>query len=112
LADVAEEIALHGLELRSAHVMTLGRRAVDVLYLTDQQGRALDPPTTGRIVAGLMEAAAAGGGRRQGGGAVLPCGPDRASWGGRAAPTRLMRSIRPRGSASCSTPSPIASQHR
>jgi len=58
LADVAEEIALHGLELRSAHVMTLGRRAVDVLYLTDQQGRALDPPTTGRIVAGLMEAAA------------------------------------------------------
>lgn len=58
LADVAETISLHELYLRSAHVMTLGRRAVDVLYLTDQHGRALDPPTTGRIVAGLMEAAA------------------------------------------------------
>ncbi|WP_394214582.1 HD domain-containing protein [Brachybacterium vulturis] len=57
LADVAETIALHGVQLRSAHVMTLGRRAVDVLYLTDKHGRALDPPTTGRMVAALMEAA-------------------------------------------------------
>ena len=57
LADVAEAVALHRVQLRSAHVMTLGRRAVDVLYLTDRHGRALDPPTTGRIVAALMEAA-------------------------------------------------------
>ncbi|ATG52601.1 protein-PII uridylyltransferase [Brachybacterium vulturis] len=57
LADVAEVITLHGMQVRSAHVMTLGRRAVDVLYLTDQHGRALDPPATGRIVAALMEAA-------------------------------------------------------
>ncbi|ATG55401.1 protein-PII uridylyltransferase [Brachybacterium ginsengisoli] len=58
LADLAETITLHGLLVRSAHVMTLGRRAVDVLYLTDQHGRALDPPTVGRIVAALMDAAA------------------------------------------------------
>ena len=57
LADVAETITVHGLQVRSAHVMTLGRRAVDVLYLTDQHGRALDPPTVGRIVAALMDAA-------------------------------------------------------
>ena len=57
LADVAEAITLHGLQVRSAHVMTLGRRAVDVLYLTDQHGRALDPPIVGRIVAALMDAA-------------------------------------------------------
>ncbi|ASK66567.1 protein-PII uridylyltransferase [Brachybacterium avium] len=57
LADVAEAIALHGMQVRSAHVMTLGRRAVDVLYLTDQHGRMLDPPSTGRIAAALMEAA-------------------------------------------------------
>ncbi len=57
LADVAETITLHDLQVRSAHVMTLGRRAVDVLYLTDQHGRALDPPGVGRIVAALMEAA-------------------------------------------------------
>jgi len=57
LADVAEAITVHGLQVRSAHVMTLGRRAVDVLYLTDQLGRALDPPNVGRIVAALMDAA-------------------------------------------------------
>ncbi|MGP9580526.1 MULTISPECIES: HD domain-containing protein [unclassified Brachybacterium] len=57
LADVAGVIADHRIQVRSAHVMTLGRRAVDVLYLTDQHGRALDPPTVGRIVAALMEAA-------------------------------------------------------
>lgn len=57
LADVAETITAHGLQVRSAHVMTLGRRAVDVLYLTDQHGRALEPPVVGRIVAALMDAA-------------------------------------------------------
>ncbi|MGO2556689.1 protein-PII uridylyltransferase [Brachybacterium sp.] len=57
LADVAEMIAQHEVQVRSAHVMTLGRRAVDVLYLTDPHGRALDPPATGRIMAALMEAA-------------------------------------------------------
>lgn len=57
LADVAQAIALHGIQVRSAHVMTLGRRAVDVLYLIDGHGRELDPPSTGRIVAALMEAA-------------------------------------------------------
>ncbi|GAA1488599.1 HD domain-containing protein [Brachybacterium sacelli] len=58
LADVAAVITEHGLQLRSAHVITLGRRAVDVLYLTDQHARALDPPTVGRIVGALMDAAA------------------------------------------------------
>ena len=58
LADVAAAITEHGLQVRSAHMLTLGRRAVDVLYLTDQHGRVLDPPTTGRIVSALMDAAA------------------------------------------------------
>lgn len=58
LADVAETITVHRLQLRSAHVMTLGQRAIDVLYLTDERGRALDAPTVGRIIAGLMDAAA------------------------------------------------------
>lgn len=58
LADVAEEITLHGLLITSAHVTTLGQRAVDVLYLTDGQGRALEAPAVGRLIAGLMEAAA------------------------------------------------------
>ena len=58
LADVAETITLHRLQLRSAHVMTLGQRAIDVLYLTDERGRALDAPAVGRIIAGLMDAAA------------------------------------------------------
>ncbi|MGP5126690.1 HD domain-containing protein [Brachybacterium tyrofermentans] len=58
LADVAEVITVHRLQVRSAHVMTLGQRAVDVLYLTDQHGRSLDPPSVGRVVAALMDAAA------------------------------------------------------
>ncbi|MDN5688169.1 MAG: HD domain-containing protein [Brachybacterium sp.] len=58
LADIAEVITEHGVQLRSAHVLTLGRRAVDVLYLCDHHGRVLAPPTTGRIVAALMDAAA------------------------------------------------------
>ncbi|WP_193104164.1 HD domain-containing protein [Brachybacterium sp. FME24] len=58
LADVAEVITVHHLQLRSAHVMTLGQRAVDVLYLTDQHARPLDPPSVGRIVAALMDTAA------------------------------------------------------
>lgn len=59
LADVAEMITLHGLSVRSAHVVTLGRRAVDVLYLTDAHGRMLEPAMTGRIIAALMDAASA-----------------------------------------------------
>lgn len=58
LADVAEAVTGHRLMVRSAHVMTLGRRAVDVLYLTDGRGRPLDAPMTGRIIAALMDAAA------------------------------------------------------
>ncbi|MFC0675576.1 [protein-PII] uridylyltransferase [Brachybacterium hainanense] len=58
LADVAAEISVHQLLVRSAHVMTLGQRAVDVLYLTDQRGRPLDAPAIGRIIGGLMDAAA------------------------------------------------------
>lgn len=58
LADVAEAITVHQLQLRSAHVMTLGKRAVDVLYLTDEKGRALEAPAVGRIIAALMDAAA------------------------------------------------------
>ncbi len=34
------------------------RRAVDVLYLTDQRGRPLDASMTGRVIAALMDAAA------------------------------------------------------
>lgn len=59
LADVAEMITLHQLNVRSAHVVTLGLRAVDVLYLTDQRGRPLDAPMVGRIIAAIMDAAAA-----------------------------------------------------
>jgi [protein-PII] uridylyltransferase len=59
LADVTEMIALHHVQVRSAHVMTLGQRAVDVLYLTDGHGRALEAPMVGRIVSALMDAAAA-----------------------------------------------------
>ncbi|MGY5763898.1 [protein-PII] uridylyltransferase family protein [Brachybacterium sp. DNPG3] len=58
LADVAETITQHRLEVRSAHVMTLGQRAIDVLYLTDQKGRELDAPAVGRIISALMDAAA------------------------------------------------------
>ena len=58
LADVAEVITVHRLQVRSAHVMTLGQRAVDVLYLTDQHGRSWIPPSVGRVVAALMDAAA------------------------------------------------------
>jgi [protein-PII] uridylyltransferase len=58
LADVAEMITLHQLQVRSAHIMTLGQRAVDVLYLTDARGRQLDAPMVGRVVAALMDAAA------------------------------------------------------
>lgn len=57
LADVAEMIAGHHLMVRSAHVMTLGRRAVDVLYLTDARGRPLEAPMVGRIIAAIMDAA-------------------------------------------------------
>lgn len=57
LSDIADEITDHQLVLRSAHVMTLGSRAVDVLYLVDKKGRPLDPPGTARIIAGLMDAA-------------------------------------------------------
>ncbi|MGP9694474.1 [protein-PII] uridylyltransferase [Brachybacterium sp. AOP25-B2-12] len=59
LADVAEMITLHQLDVRSAHVVTLGLRAVDVLYLTDQRGRPLEAPMVGRIIAAIMDAAAA-----------------------------------------------------
>jgi len=59
LADVAEMITGHQLMVRSAHVMTLGRRAVDVLYLTDARGRPLEAPMVGRIIAAIMDAASA-----------------------------------------------------
>lgn len=59
LADVAAMITLHGLTVRSAHVVTLGRRAVDVLYLTDARGRKLEPAMVGRIIGALMDAASA-----------------------------------------------------
>jgi [protein-PII] uridylyltransferase len=59
LADVTEMISLHHVQVRSAHIMTLGQRAVDVLYLTDARGRPLDAPMVGRIVSALMDAAAA-----------------------------------------------------
>lgn len=58
LADVAEMITLHQLQVRSAHILTLGQRAVDVLYLTDAKGRPLEPAMVGRLVAALMDAAA------------------------------------------------------
>ncbi|UQN31673.1 HD domain-containing protein [Brachybacterium kimchii] len=58
LADVAAMITLHRLHVRSAHVMTLGQRAVDVLYLTDARGRPLEAPMVGRVIAALMDAAA------------------------------------------------------
>ena len=60
LADVAEMITLHEVSLRSAHVVTLGRRAVDVLYLSDGRGRPLEAPLIGRLIAALMDAAASG----------------------------------------------------
>ena len=57
--DVAETITGRRLMVRSAHVMTLGARAVDVLYLTDLRGRVLEPPEVGSLVTALMEAASA-----------------------------------------------------
>lgn len=59
LADVAEMITLHQLEVRSAHIMTLGHRAVDVLYLTDARGRPLADAMVQRVIPALMEAASA-----------------------------------------------------
>lgn len=59
LADVAEMITLHHLMVRSAHVVTLGRRAVDVLYLTDRRGRPLEAPEVGRVITAIMDAASA-----------------------------------------------------
>ena len=38
--------------------MTLGRRAVDVLYLTDIRGRPLDEATAARVVTAVADAAA------------------------------------------------------
>lgn len=58
LADIAETITGHRLLVSSAHVMTLGRRAVDVLYLTDLRGRPLDEQTAARVVAAVADAAA------------------------------------------------------
>ncbi len=59
LADVAEMITAHRLNVRSAHVVTLGRRAVDVLYVTDAKGRELEAPVVGRLISALMDAASA-----------------------------------------------------
>ena len=58
LVDLLEAITAHRLLVRSAHVMTLGQRAVDVLHLTDRHGRTLDAQTSERITAALMDAAA------------------------------------------------------
>ena len=57
LVDLTETISVHRLLVRSAHVMTLGQRAVDVLHLTDRHGRTLDAQTVERITAALMDAA-------------------------------------------------------
>lgn len=58
LADIAETLTGHRLLVSSAHVMTLGRRAVDVLYLTDIRGRPLDEATAARVVTAVADAAA------------------------------------------------------
>lgn len=58
LADIAETITGHRLLVSGAHVMTLGRRAVDVLYLTDLRGRPLDEETAARVAEAVAEAAA------------------------------------------------------
>jgi [protein-PII] uridylyltransferase len=46
-------LAQAGMDVRSAHVDTLGSQAVDVLYLVDCNGSALAPEVTERLVRSL-----------------------------------------------------------
>jgi [protein-PII] uridylyltransferase len=45
-----------GVDVRSAHVDTLGSQAVDVLYLVDATGSALAPEVTAQLVRRLEDA--------------------------------------------------------
>jgi [protein-PII] uridylyltransferase len=49
-------LAQAGMDVRSAHVDTLGSQAVDVLYLVDCNGSALAPEVTEQLVRRLEDA--------------------------------------------------------
>jgi [protein-PII] uridylyltransferase len=51
-------LAADGIDVRSAHVDTLGSQAVDVLYLVDATGSPLEPAATERLVRSLTTALA------------------------------------------------------
>jgi [protein-PII] uridylyltransferase len=51
-------LAADGIDVRSAHVDTLGSQAVDVLYLMDATGSPLEPAATERLVRSLTSALA------------------------------------------------------
>jgi [protein-PII] uridylyltransferase len=53
---VFSTLAADGIDVRSAHVDTLGSQAVDVLYLVDANGSPLEPAATERLVRSLTTA--------------------------------------------------------
>jgi [protein-PII] uridylyltransferase len=58
LYRLGRALALMGVSVRGARVVTLGGEAVDVFYLQDDAGRPLDEPTCREVVRLLTDAAA------------------------------------------------------
>ena len=57
LAGLAGAIHAQGYQVHSAHIATYGERAVDVFYLTREDGRKLEPNDIERLRAVLLDAA-------------------------------------------------------
>ncbi|MEQ8660773.1 MAG: [protein-PII] uridylyltransferase, partial [Gammaproteobacteria bacterium] len=57
LASLAAAIAETGVDVRGANVATFGEKAVDVFFLTDEQGRKLDEARTVQVIEALRRAA-------------------------------------------------------
>ena len=52
---VCRAVATLGLSIRSAHVTTIGPQAVDVFYVQDTQGQALNGPQTQAMLEAIRE---------------------------------------------------------
>jgi [protein-PII] uridylyltransferase len=57
LYRLGRALAMMGVSVRGARVVTLGAEAVDVFYLQDGSGSPLDPGTTREAVRLLLDAA-------------------------------------------------------
>ena len=55
LSKVGQVFMAHGVDIHTAKIMTIGERAEDVFYLSDEAGRSLDAAAQERLRTALLE---------------------------------------------------------